>query len=90
MSVPKRLSERDAPREADSRIAWGSDVAAQMLRRLDIPYIALNPGASYRGRAVGSAYVDASVFSFHAVKIITSAEGGMVVTVEIRTDASES
>ena len=49
MSVPKRLSERDAPREADSRIAWGSDVAAQMLRRLDIPYIALNPGASYRG-----------------------------------------
>ncbi|QDM20788.1 thiamine pyrophosphate-binding protein [Tardiphaga sp. vice154] len=28
---------------------WGSDVAAQMLRVLDIPYIALNPGASYRG-----------------------------------------
>lgn len=49
MSVAKRLSERDAPREADSRIAWGSDVAAQMLRRLEIPYIALNPGASYRG-----------------------------------------
>ena len=33
----------------DERIGWGSDVAAQMLRRLDIPYIALNPGASYRG-----------------------------------------
>ena len=30
-------------------MAWGSDVAAQMLRRLGIPYIALNPGASYRG-----------------------------------------
>ncbi|HSM18925.1 MAG TPA: thiamine pyrophosphate-binding protein, partial [Hyphomicrobiales bacterium] len=29
--------------------AWGSDVIAAMLRRLDIPYIALNPGASYRG-----------------------------------------
>jgi acetolactate synthase-1/2/3 large subunit len=28
---------------------WGSDVAADMLRSLDIPYIALNPGASYRG-----------------------------------------
>ncbi|MCP3473325.1 thiamine pyrophosphate-binding protein [Bradyrhizobium sp. CCGUVB1N3] len=28
---------------------WGSDVAAQMLRVLDIPYVALNPGASYRG-----------------------------------------
>src|SRR5580765_8788708 len=28
---------------------WGSDVAALMLRALDLPYIALNPGASYRG-----------------------------------------
>lgn len=33
----------------DPAVTWGSDVAAQMLRRLDIPYIALNPGASYRG-----------------------------------------
>lgn len=30
-------------------VEWGSDVAARMLRRLDIPYISLNPGASYRG-----------------------------------------
>ena len=29
--------------------AWGSDVAAETLRALEIPYIALNPGASYRG-----------------------------------------
>jgi acetolactate synthase-1/2/3 large subunit len=28
---------------------WGSDVMAATLRSLDIPYIALNPGASYRG-----------------------------------------
>jgi len=28
---------------------WGSDVIAAMLRALDLPYIALNPGASYRG-----------------------------------------
>src|SRR6202158_376711 len=28
---------------------WGSDVAALMLRELDLPYVALNPGASYRG-----------------------------------------
>src|SRR4051794_10629167 len=28
---------------------WGSDAVALMLRELDIPYIALNPGASYRG-----------------------------------------
>jgi thiamine pyrophosphate-dependent acetolactate synthase large subunit-like protein len=29
--------------------AFGSDVVADTLRSLDIPYIALNPGASYRG-----------------------------------------
>ncbi|MFN4283393.1 MAG: thiamine pyrophosphate-binding protein [Alphaproteobacteria bacterium] len=34
---------------AGNKIAWKSDIAAEMLRRLDIPYIALNPGASYRG-----------------------------------------
>jgi thiamine pyrophosphate-dependent acetolactate synthase large subunit-like protein len=33
----------------DDKVAWGSDIAAQMLRRLRIPYISLNPGASYRG-----------------------------------------
>jgi thiamine pyrophosphate-dependent acetolactate synthase large subunit-like protein len=42
-----RIDEPAGP--LDSRIGWGSDVAAQMLRRLDIPYVALNPGASYRG-----------------------------------------
>jgi len=45
----ERISPLDEPRDVDARIAWGSDVAAQVLRRLDIPYIALNPGASYRG-----------------------------------------
>jgi thiamine pyrophosphate-dependent acetolactate synthase large subunit-like protein len=29
--------------------AFGSDVAADALRDLDVPYIALNPGASFRG-----------------------------------------
>ena len=33
----------------DDEMAWGSDVAAQMLRRFKIPFISLNPGASYRG-----------------------------------------
>ncbi len=28
---------------------WGSDAVAAMLRELDLPYIALNPGASFRG-----------------------------------------
>jgi UDP-4-amino-4,6-dideoxy-N-acetyl-beta-L-altrosamine transaminase len=37
-------------------------------------------GASYLGQPVGSAYADATVFSFHAVKIVTTAEGGMVTT----------
>jgi len=34
---------------ADSKEVWGSDAIAAMLRALDIPYLALNPGASYRG-----------------------------------------
>ena len=46
---PLRVSPRDEPKDIDPKVAWGSDVAAQVLRRLDIPYIALNPGASYRG-----------------------------------------
>jgi len=37
-------------------------------------------GASYLERPVGSMFADASVFSFHAVKIVTTAEGGMVTT----------
>ena len=35
--------------QLDGRVAWGSDIAAQMLRRFGIRYISLNPGASYRG-----------------------------------------
>src|SRR6202035_5731870 len=39
---PVKLPAANAP-------GWGSDVVAETLRALDIPYIALNPGASYRG-----------------------------------------
>lgn len=40
----------DAPvRARESEEFWGSDAVAAVLRALDIPYIALNPGASYRG-----------------------------------------
>ena len=35
--------------QPDEKVAWGSDVAAQMLRRFGIPYMSLTPGASYRG-----------------------------------------
>ena len=37
-------------------------------------------GASYLGRPTGSQHADATVFSFHAVKIVTTAEGGMITT----------
>ena len=34
---------------ARGAMRFGSDAIARMLRELDIPYLALNPGASYRG-----------------------------------------
>ena len=37
-------------------------------------------GASLHGQPVGSAWADATVFSFHAVKIVTTGEGGMITT----------
>lgn len=40
--------ERPLPSGANAP-AFGSDVISDTLRALDIPYIALNPGASYRG-----------------------------------------
>jgi thiamine pyrophosphate-dependent acetolactate synthase large subunit-like protein len=40
--------DRPAPSEPSPRV-WGSDAIAAMLRELDIPYVALNPGSSYRG-----------------------------------------
>lgn len=39
----------ERPLPSEGRSVWGSDVAATMMRALDIPYVALNPGASYRG-----------------------------------------
>ena len=37
-------------------------------------------GASLQGQPVGSAWAHASVFSFHAVKIVTTGEGGLITT----------
>lgn len=43
-------------------------------------------GAAYKGVKVGSCtFSDAAVFSFHPVKVITSGEGGMVMTRERST-----
>jgi thiamine pyrophosphate-dependent acetolactate synthase large subunit-like protein len=44
------LSELDRPVPAGANApGFGSDVVADALRALDVPYVALNPGASYRG-----------------------------------------
>lgn len=37
-------------------------------------------GAKYQGAPIGAQYADISVFSFHPVKIITTAEGGICTT----------
>ena len=42
--------QRDVPVAApQQKDIWGSDAIAAMLRALDLPYLALNPGASFRG-----------------------------------------
>lgn len=40
--------DRPVPSQPSARV-WGSDAIAAILRELDIPYVALNPGSSYRG-----------------------------------------
>lgn len=41
---------RDVPAAfPEQKEIWGSDAIAAMLRALDVPFLALNPGASYRG-----------------------------------------
>jgi thiamine pyrophosphate-dependent acetolactate synthase large subunit-like protein len=40
--------DRPVPTQPSGQV-WGSDAIAAMLRELDIPYVALNPGSSYRG-----------------------------------------
>lgn len=39
----------DVPIASGDGGIWGSDAVAVMLRKLDIPYLALNPGSSFRG-----------------------------------------
>lgn len=46
--MPTDQVERPAP-GTPSNMLFGSDVVADVLRALDIPYIALTPGASFRG-----------------------------------------
>lgn len=50
-AMPPRPDWQAEPVEGplDTTPHWGSDIPAAMLRRLGVPYIALTPGASYRG-----------------------------------------
>ncbi len=44
------LTKFDRPENVGNpRMGWASDVAAEMLRRMGIKYLSMNPGASYRG-----------------------------------------
>src|SRR3954466_10170959 len=43
------MVDNDYELKTTVRAEWTSDAVADMLRALDVPYIALNPGASYRG-----------------------------------------
>jgi len=44
------LTKYDRPENVGNpRMGWASDVAAEMLRRMGIKYLSMNPGASYRG-----------------------------------------
>ncbi|CAN5577483.1 thiamine pyrophosphate-binding protein [soil metagenome] len=51
MTLPTSASvRRDIPQaSAPDDAVWCSDVMADMLRTMDIPYVLLNPGASFRG-----------------------------------------
>src|SRR4030095_16651391 len=48
--TPGGALRRDVPiAGGDSAEAWGSDALAAMLRALQLPYVCINPGASFRG-----------------------------------------
>jgi thiamine pyrophosphate-dependent acetolactate synthase large subunit-like protein len=43
------MPEETSGRSAGAVPAYGSDLIAALLRRLDVPFLAMNPGASFRG-----------------------------------------
>ncbi len=47
--LPRELALELPTHEGTPTETWGSDAIAAMLKALDIPYITLNPGASYKG-----------------------------------------
>jgi thiamine pyrophosphate-dependent acetolactate synthase large subunit-like protein len=51
MDRPERVRPiaAEIPTPSTGTSVWGSDAIARMLQRLDVPYLALVPGASFRG-----------------------------------------
>jgi thiamine pyrophosphate-dependent acetolactate synthase large subunit-like protein len=49
MKDEQQRLRRDVPVASKGEGVWGSDAVAALLRDLDIPYVLLNPGSSYRG-----------------------------------------
>jgi acetolactate synthase-1/2/3 large subunit len=48
--MPKPITQRKEPNPSPAAgQRWGSDVIVDMLHHYELPYAALNPGASYRG-----------------------------------------
>lgn len=49
LDAPLSMSQDRPTLNVPARPEWGSDFMALMIRRLGVEYLALNPGASYRG-----------------------------------------
>ncbi len=49
MKDTKSETPEERPASTDKNGVWGSDAMAEMLRKLDVEYVALNPGSSFRG-----------------------------------------
>lgn len=49
-TLPGAAVHRDIPQPSEpGETIWASDAIADMLRAMDVPYVLLNPGASFRG-----------------------------------------
>ena len=44
-----KIEKLTVPVEAQAKMEWGSDAIAEVLHQLDLPFVSLVPGASYRG-----------------------------------------
>jgi len=78
--VKRRLSKRTKVIIVPHLFGLATDL--ESILALDVPILedcAQSVGATYRGRPVGT-FGEAAVFSFYATKVMTTGEGGMVVT----------